>query len=370
MRTNKYLFQQFIAPLKPVMLTENTPSAKTDEQNCEDLMRGGSKSFFAASRVLPKRIRKPAIALYAFCRLMDDIVDEGDNDITIIQDLQKRLDAIYAGQPYDVAADRALAEVVQKFEVPKILLEALLEGFTWDKQGREYETIEDLYEYAARVAGTVGAMMSLIMGTRHPTALARACELGLAMQLTNIARDVGEDARNGRLYLPRQWMVEEGIEIDAWLSNPQHTPQISRVIERLLNTADMLYQRSQKGITQLPRDCRAAIFGARFVYAEIGRKIESNHLDSVMHRAVVSSNKKKLLMLKALLFAQAKFHRKIDLEPVEQIRYLVEAVPLEGPYAHYTGSFEERMVWVINTLEKAELHRRQRIQWQYESKPI
>jgi 15-cis-phytoene synthase len=364
MHTNKYLFQQLMSSLRPLSLTENMSSTKTDEQNCEELMRGGSKSFFAASRVLPKRVRKPAIALYAFCRLMDDIVDEGDNDISIIEELQKRLDAIYAGQPYDVPADRALCEVVQKFEIPKVLLEALLEGFTWDKQGRQYDTLEDLYAYAARVAGTVGAMMSLIMGTRNPVALARACELGLAMQLTNIARDVGEDARNGRLYLPRQWMLQEGIQIDAWLSNPQHTPQISRVIERLLHEADVLYQRAQNGITQLPKDCRAAIFGARFVYAQIGREIETNHLDSVMRRAVVSSNKKKLLMLKALLFSQAKFHKKVDLEPIAQIRYLVEAVPLEGPYAHYTGSFEERMVWVINTLEKAERHRRQRLQAQ------
>ena len=348
----------------------DSPSTKTDEQNCEDLMRGGSKSFFAASRVLPKRVRKPAIALYAFCRLMDDIVDEGNNDIHIIQELQKRLDAIYAGTPYDVPADRALCEVVQTYEVPKILLEALLEGFTWDKQGRHYDTIEDLYEYAARVAGTVGAMMSLIMGTRKPSALARACELGLAMQLTNIARDVGEDARNGRLYLPRQWMIEEGIQIDEWLLNPQHTPQIARVIQRLLSVADELYRRSQSGITQLPKECRAAIFGARFVYAQIGREIESNQLDSIHSRAIVSSRKKKLLMLKAILYANAKFHVKKELEPVEQIKYLVDAVPLEGPYAHYAGSFEERMVWVINTLEKAERHRRQRLQSQFESKPV
>ena len=340
----KIFFRNHQSMFGTVSLVANAPSTKSDEQNCEELMRGGSKSFFAASRVLPKRVRKPAIALYAFCRLMDDIVDEGDNDISIIKELHKRLDAIYAGQPYDVAADRALCEVVQMYEVPKILLEALLEGFTWDKQGRQYETIEDLYEYAARVAGTVGAMMSLIMGTRKPTALARACELGLAMQLTNIARDVGEDARNGRLYLPRQWMIEEGI--------------------------DQLYQRSQIGITQLPKDCRAAIFGARFVYAQIGREIESNQLDSIHRRAIVSSNMKKLLMLKAIFYSHSKLHVKKELEPIEQIKYLVDAVPLEGPYAHYSGTFEERMVWVINTLEKAERHRRQRMDSQFNSKTI
>lgn len=342
-------------------LVAHTEAAHTDSQNCEELMRGGSKSFFAASRVLPKRVRKPAIALYAFCRLMDDIVDDGDEDASIIGALQLRLDALYAGQPYDFPADRALSEVVKQFEIPKALLEALLEGFAWDKQGRQYETLEDLYEYAARVAGTVGAMMSLIMGTRSQTALARACELGLAMQLTNIARDVGEDAKNNRLYLPRQWLREAGVDIDAWLANPRFTPAIAEVTARLLRAAEALYTRSQEGIAELPRDCRAAIYGARFVYAQIGRQIETQQLDSVNQRAVVSSRMKKILMLKAMMAAFASSSSKNTLEPITQIRFLIDAVPIEDAYAHYAGSLEQRMIWVINTLEKAELHRRSRI---------
>ncbi len=354
-RPSQYLQQKF-------SLVGDMQVLKTDTQNCEELMRGGSKSFFAASRVLPKRVRQPAIALYAFCRLMDDIVDDGDDDISIIKELQTRLDALYAGQPYDEPADRALARVVQQYEIPKSLLEALLEGFAWDKQGRQYETLEDLYEYAARVAGTVGAMMSLIMGTRDPSALARACELGLAMQLTNIARDVGEDARNGRLYLPRQWLVEAGVDIDAWMLQPTFNPQIAQVTKRLLLAADALYQRSQVGIMQLPRDCRAAIYGARYVYAQIGRQIEAQDLDSVNQRAVVSSRTKKILMLKAVMTSFSLSSTYQELEPVAQIKYLVDAVPPERPYAHYRGTLEQRMVWVINTLEKAELHRRSRMQ--------
>jgi phytoene synthase len=200
-------------------------------------------------------------------------------------------------------------------------------------------------------------MMSLIMGTRQQIPLTRACELGLAMQLTNIARDVGEDAKNDRLYLPLDWMREEGIDPESWLKDPQFTPQIARVVDRLLKTADMLYQRSQNGISQLPRDCRAAIYGARLVYAQIGRQIEKQDLDSVSQRAIVSSAKKKLLMLKALSATIHVGQVKTDLKPIAAIQYLVEAVPYEDPYAHYAGSFEQRMVWVINTLEKAERHR-------------
>ncbi len=99
-------------------------------------------------------------------------------------------------------------------------LDALLEGFAWDAAGRRYDTLDDLLDYAARVAGAVGAMMAVLMGVRDPALLARACDLGVAMQLTNIARDVGEDARAGRLYLPLAWLREAGIDPDAFLADP------------------------------------------------------------------------------------------------------------------------------------------------------
>jgi len=354
---SKLLINPFAMFQQQSLMANSSSSTTTDTIQCEELMRGGSKSFFAASRVLPKRVRNPSIALYAFCRLMDDIVDDGSDDISIIQTLQERIDLIYRGQPMDVPADRALAIVVAEYRIPKTLLEALLEGFKWDKMGRRYNTIDELYEYAARVAGSVGAMMSLIMGTRYREPIERACELGLAMQLTNIARDVGEDARNGRLYLPLDWLREEGIDPDTWLKNPVFTSEIARIVERLLKTADTLYQRSQNGITKLPRDCRAAIYGARLVYAQIGRQIEKQDLDSVSQRAIVSSGRKKVLMLKALSAMVHVKHVKTSLEPIKEIQYLVEAVPFEDPYAHYAGSLEQRMVWVINTLEKAERHR-------------
>jgi phytoene synthase len=184
-------------------------------------MRGGSKSFFAASRVLPQRVRAPASALYAFCRVADDAIDLSESpDAALLATCTpapgrgvRRHAASGAGRP-------CAGRVVHDASLPRTLLEALLEGFAWDAEGRRYETIEDLHDYAARVAGTVGAMMALVMETRAPAALARACELGVAMQLTNIARDVGEDARNGRLYLPRAWMREAGLDPDAWLADP------------------------------------------------------------------------------------------------------------------------------------------------------
>jgi phytoene synthase len=195
------------------------PESTDDLVACEALMRGGSKSFFAASRVLPARVRAPAIALYAFCRVADDAIDLADDPAAAVERLDLRLDAIYARRPQPFESDRALAAVVERFDLPRGLLDALIEGFRWDSEGRRYETIAELEDYCARVAGTVGAMMAILMGTRGCAALARACELGVAMQLTNIARDVGEDARNGRLYLPREWLREEGIDPQAWLAD-------------------------------------------------------------------------------------------------------------------------------------------------------
>ncbi|MGA1665137.1 MAG: phytoene/squalene synthase family protein, partial [Burkholderiaceae bacterium] len=211
---------------------------------CDALMRQGSKSFYAASRLLPLDVRRPVLALYAFCRVTDDEVDGSDQMATVMQDLRQRLQAIYRGQPRSLLADEVFAQVVDHYQLPLALPAALLEGFEWDAEGRIYETVDELCDYGARVAGAVGAMMALIMGVREPWAMARACELGVAMQLTNIARDVGEDAAMGRCYLPRQWLREEGIDAERWLRHPTHSPGMARVVARLLDHADALYQRA------------------------------------------------------------------------------------------------------------------------------
>ncbi|MGC4075737.1 MAG: phytoene/squalene synthase family protein [Rubrivivax sp.] len=326
-------------------------------QACRELMRGGSKSFFAASLLLPQRVRAPATALYAFCRVADDAVDLSGDPHAAMAELRTRLDGVYAGTPAPIAADRALACTVHRYGLPRVLLDALLEGFLWDADGRRYQTIADVEDYGARVAGTVGAAMALIMGVRSPQALARACELGVAMQFTNIARDVGEDARNGRLYLPRDWLAEAGLDVDAWLQNPVHCPEVAQTVRRLLRAADELYERSEHGIAALPRDCRPAIRAARLVYAEIGRMLERQGLDSVNHRVVVPARRKAALMARA---ASAAFNTPgrayISMPPLPAIQYLVDAsVAAPAPtVAHRPAqrSFDERIGWVIELMER------------------
>ena len=265
---------------------------------CESLLRAGSKSFSVASRLLPAPIRERTTVLYAFCRVSDDRVDDDPlASKRTIDALRRRLDDAFAGRSSHDPVDRAFAALLQDTPIPPALPEALLEGMEWDVEGRRYETLEELHAYAARVAGTVGAMMTLLMGVREPKALARACDLGIAMQLTNVARDVGEDARRGRIYLPLDWL--EGVDLEAWLERPAPTPEIKNVVRRLLDEADALYRRADRGIAMLPRECRVAIRAARLVYSDIGRTIAAADHDSVTRRAVVPRSRKLWLLLRA-----------------------------------------------------------------------
>jgi phytoene synthase len=256
-----------------------------DMAHCRAAIRSGSLSFHAASRLLPPRVRDPALALYAFCRLADDEVDEGHDKTRAVLTLRDRLDLAYRGQPRNAPEDRAFAALVEDFAMPRALPEALLEGLAWDATGRQYDTLSGVLDYSARVAAAVGAMMCVLMRVRDADALARACDLGLAMQLTNIARDVGEDARAGRLYLPRDWLRDQGLDPERFLANPEPDPRIARLTRRLLAEAGGLYARAEAGVAALPLDCRPGIFAARHIYAGIGRAVRQNGFDSITRRA-------------------------------------------------------------------------------------
>lgn len=302
----------------------------SDIQQCEAMLRGGSRTFHAASLVFPRRYREPAFAVYAFCRVADDAVDNGGDAAAALDGLRDRLDRIYRNCPLPEPADRAFAAVVQQFAIPRALPEGLLEGFLWDAENRRYETLDDLVAYAVRVAGTVGGMMTLLMGVREPAVLARAIELGVAMQLTNIARDVGEDARAGRLYLPQRWLRGVNIDPDRFLANPEFSREIGSVVRRLLRDADLIYQRAETGIAFLPTSCRPAIAAARVLYAEIGREVERNGFDSVSQRAVVTSSRK-LSRTAGVAAAALAAPTPLAFAPLEQSQFLIDAVAAHRP---------------------------------------
>ncbi len=339
-------------------------SAAADLAACRAALRNGSRTFLAASLLLPRAVREPACALYAFCRMADDAVDGSGNAAAAVARLRDRLDQAYRGRPQATPADRALAVVVQRYAIPRALPEALLEGFEWDAAGRRYDTLEDLHGYAARVAGAVGAMMALLMGARSAEAVARACDLGVAMQLSNIARDVGEDARMGRLYLPAHWMREAGLDPDAWLRAPAFSPALGTVVQRLLAAADGLYRQVDAGMAHLGLACRPGINAARFLYADIGHEVARRGLDSVSQRAVVAPARKARLLTRAVLHSlvarPARAHP--SAEPLAATRYLVDAVcahPMPAP-ATAGRSLGQQVLWLIDLFER--LEQRDRLQ--------
>jgi 15-cis-phytoene synthase len=251
---------------------------------CRQMIRQGSKSFHMASLLLPTTYREHARALYGFCRMADDLVDRATSPQAAVNELSLRLDRIYAGTPDDNPTDRAFADVAFKFAIPRAIPDALIEGFAWDAEGRHYESLSDLTAYGVRVAGTVGVMMSLLMGERRPEALARAIDLGVAMQFSNIARDVDEDAQLGRVYLPAEWL--------------KAADTTSVAAHRLVNEAEQIYGRAAEGIAMLPRSCRASINAARLLYREIGIEAQRRRHHG---RAVVSFRRKLALVLRAIV---------------------------------------------------------------------
>lgn len=299
--------------------------APGDLRVCRALLGRGSKSFALAAHLLPPRVRDPATVLYAFCRIADDAVDtDPAASAATIDRLRARLAHVHRGDPLDDPVDRALAQVVAAHGIPRGLFEALLEGFAWDAAGRRYRTVAEVEGYAARVAGTVGALMSLIMDRRDPLTLARACDLGVAMQLTNIARDVGEDARRGRIYLPLDWLAEEGVDPAALLVAPAPGRGLAVVVRRLLAEADRLYARADAGIARLPVDCRAAIRAARLCYADIGAIIARAGWDPITRRAVVPRARKLWLLAHAAAGRPGPGPGDGD-PPLEAARFLVAA---------------------------------------------
>lgn len=178
----------------------------TPEQYCQDKAAASGSSFYYSFRFLPEDQRQAITALYAFCREVDDVVDEcSDEGVarTTLAWWRTEVERMYAGRP-EHPVGRALAPWIRTFSLPREEIDAVLDGMEMDIAYARYDAFDDLKVYCHRVAGVVGQLSARIFGFSDPGTLAFAHELGLAFQLTNIIRDVGEDARRGRIYLPMQ----------------------------------------------------------------------------------------------------------------------------------------------------------------------
>lgn len=246
-------------------------------------MRNGSKSFDAAARLFDPETRRSVLMLYTWCRHCDDVIDNQIAGFASgaearldparqLEQLRESTRQVYQGMAQSDPAFAALQEVTARHHIPEKWPLEHLEGFAMDVRGEAYATIDDTLRYCYYVAGVVGLMMAHIMGVRDEKVLDRACDLGLAFQLTNIARDVIEDAGAGRCYLPAHWLAQEGLEMETYFL-PEHRPALSRVVQRLLNTAEPYYASALAGLPALPLRSRWAIATARDVYRAIGIKV-------------------------------------------------------------------------------------------------
>ncbi|CAM3073842.1 phytoene synthase [Pseudomonas floridensis] len=245
----------------------------------------GSKSFAAASRLFDPSTRRSAVMLYAWCRHCDDVIDgqEAGHAATVVSqtevrarlaDLIAQTHDIYAGLPPKAPAFAAFRDVVYRHGIRQDYALDHLAGFAMDVEQRDYRGIEDTLEYCYHVAGVVGLMMAQVMSVSDEKTLDRACDLGMAFQLTNIARDIVEDATVGRCYLPGEWLAELSIPRDR-LAEPQYRPQLAELARRLVDMAEPFYASAQAGLAALPWRSAWAVATAGSVYREIGVKVKN-----------------------------------------------------------------------------------------------
>ena len=250
-----------------------------------ETIQKGSQSFAAAAALFDPQTRADAEMLYAWCRYCDDVIDgqtlgherevlDHDEVERRLVDLYARTRAALAGEPTDDPAFAAFREVARRKALPERYPIELIDGFAMDVSGRRYETIEDTLDYCWHVAGVVGVMMAIVMGVapHDLETLRRAQDLGLAFQLTNIARDIIEDAQNDRLYLPADWLAQAGVPETA-VAAPEHRAAVAGLARRLVETAEPYYASARWGLRGLPFRSAWAVAAARGVYREIGVKV-------------------------------------------------------------------------------------------------
>ena len=263
-----------------------------------------SKSFSLASRLLPAAVRGDVVALYAWCRRADDAVDLSDDPRASLERLTAELDAVYRGERGDDPILAAFAGLVERCALPRHYPQELLAGMAMDLRPDLYADEAALALYCYRVASVVGLMMCHVMGLADDAALPQAAFLGMAMQLTNICRDVGEDWQRGRLYLPYRTLgfADEAAVRDALARPLDHAlaAQLPRQVRRTLALADAYYQRGLGGIRALDWRCGLAVRAAARIYRGIGAALSRQGYQPLAGRAYLPGRGKAAQVLIAL----------------------------------------------------------------------
>jgi phytoene synthase len=262
----------------------------------------GSRSFYFATRFFPREMARSAHAVYWFCRHTDDLVDECETIEQGRAGLEDWSLKLNAGLAAGTSGHRVLApflDTVQRYSIPHEYPLELLEGMRMDLNATRYRTFDELRVFCYRVASVVGLMMSYVIGYRDP-ALPHAIDLGIAMQLTNILRDVGEDLDRGRVYLPEEDLQRFGYTEND-LRARVNSPAFLELMKFEADRAREYYRSAEPGIQLLSRQGRFAVQIASDVYKGILSRIERSQYNVFEERAVVPTRQKYWLTAKAFL---------------------------------------------------------------------
>jgi phytoene synthase len=282
---------------------------RDDYRECRRVIARHSKSFDLASRIYPAARRDDVAALYAWCRTCDDAIDLAPREAhrEAMDALRRDLGVVYSeGSPSDPVY-RCFQDVVRRRRIPFEYPSELLAGMRMDTEDTRFETLDDLLVYCWRVAGTVGLMMCHVMGVSDAGALRHAAHLGIAMQLTNISRDVQEDWALGRLYVPYA-LLPDALAASLrgrGLAPGGELPRGARdafapAVRQLLSVAQRYYASADLGMAYLAPRSALAVRTARLFYSEIGRRIEARGFDVTRGRAFVPAARKLQLAGSAL----------------------------------------------------------------------
>ena len=260
-----------------------------------DLKREG-KSFYWASFFLPKKTKKNAGILYSICRYFDDIADKNSENKSDY--LRNTIKEIKNNENNKVSI------FLKKNKINNSIFIDLIEGLILDQSNIRIQNKEELIKYSYHVAGTVGLMMSKIIGVTHKKAAQSAIDLGIGMQLTNIARDVYEDSKMKRIYLPANWIPDISLKnlTDLHNKSPEKDERISNAIHEVIALSDKFYENGFAGLKYIPLSARLGIFIAANIYRGIGIKIKSNKQKYSRERVYLNLLEKSFITVKSILF--------------------------------------------------------------------
>lgn len=277
---------------------------------CTDLTKRSGSNFYYSFLFLPRRRREAMYTVYAFCREVDSAVDDappGSNPAEALSRWRTELDAVYKGTPTQPVTI-SLAEHAKTLNIPRSYFDELIAGVEMDLTTRRYSTFDDLYPYCYRVASVVGLICLKVFGTRSPLATDYAVNLGLAFQLTNILRDIGSDAANGRIYLPQEDLIRFRCD-ERDLLNRIYSPQFIELMKFECARARHFYDRAREAVESMPKEDRRALTVAeimRGVYSRILDRIERSGFRTLDARLSLPSSQR--LAIAAGVWLRSQFH--------------------------------------------------------------